>query len=273
MTPVLKFDSPVVRLAIADDTAPPFEAVQEGWVVRETFRPRAYLFKGDKYGAYQISLEHQIEDGEDAGNAYIEGRFLAQDLDHMCIYATGRPLRQRNVDEFMSPVFPPQGWTSNGESVLEADDWALMTTSVSNASLYRREPTLPLKAILAALAAYRATDDLTLKIASLHFEAFTTESNEGPYLLLAQAVEVIRNLLVGKPLPSPVTTHFKRSSPEWLYKMSNYRSNTRHPATKRPQVDLHPRMDLQEEADFLHDADVLARYVVSDRLGVPFVIS
>jgi hypothetical protein len=146
-------------------------------------------------------------------------------------------------------------------------------TSFSKIPPYRQEPQLPLESILSVLAAYGASDDVTSNLASLHFDALTTDSNERSYLFLAQAVEVMRSLLRdGKALPGEVTDLFKRASPGWLYTMANYRSSTRHPATKRLPVSLHPEMDPQEQADFLHDADLLARYVVSERLRVPFVV-
>jgi hypothetical protein len=30
-------------------------------------------------------------------------------------------------------------------------------------------------------------------------------------------------------------------------------------------------MSLEEESDFVHDADLLTRYVVANRLGIPFI--
>jgi len=276
MAPPLLFTSPIIRLAVDDESAPRFQTVNEGWMIREEYTPRKFRFQGEDYGAYTVVMERELKKGDDAGGVFIHGRFLAQDLDHMSMYATERPLRQRSIDEFFGPVFPPSGWTSNGESVLAADDWRLMTTPFSTGSLYRREPRLPLRSIVAALTAYQATDPITFTVASLHFEAFTTESARGPFLLLAQALEVIRNLMRGGPtgaglvIPDSVTARLTRSL-DWVFEISNTRSNTRHPATRRPAVSLHPEMGPSEQKDFLHDADLLARYVVSVRLGVPFV--
>ena len=252
--------------------AQPLESVTEGWTVREAFVPDRYRYNGEPCGAYQISIENDVNTSqEDPGNTYIHGRYLAQDLDHMSIYATGQPLRERNVDAFMSPIFPPAGWTSNGESVLAADDWALMTTGVSSVSQHRRLPTLPLRAILTTLQAYRATDEVTYRLASLHFEALTTELADGPYLLLAQTVEVMRNLGIETTIPDDVRKLLNRGSPQWLREIANTRRSTRHPARRGASPGLHPEMSLEEESDFVYDADLLTRYVVSNRLGVPFV--
>ncbi len=273
----LTFSSPILRLAI-DGEPSPYQEVVDYWLVRETFQPNAFRFDGRPYGAYQVFLEQELAEYEDRGSAYIYGHYLAQDIDHLCVYVTGLPLRNRTFDEFMQPLLPARGWATNAAEVLGPKEWGLLTSSTEwGTSPYRQHPELPLRAIVSALTAYRQADDLTFALATFHFEALTTTSRGGPSLFFAHAVEIIRALLPGRgpdakqsQLPPAVVGQLRRPL-NWLFGISNTRRSTRHPITKTPAVALHPDMAAEEESDFLHDADLLSRYVVATRLSLPTV--
>jgi len=274
----LVFQSPVVRLRLLED-AEPFSTSLDNWGISETFEPGRFRHEREYYGAYQLLLRHSLQATEDPGNAYIYGCFLARSLDRICTYSTGLPLSARGYDLFLTPTNPPPEWKSNAAEIIPGPDWSLLQNRISYGPFYRTMPRFPLKASVEALLALAQSDELVAQLCSYHLEALSTTEQDLHLLLLAQGLEIAKELLPGnsasgkqKKLPDAVSVRCHKTL-SWLFGMAQQRRETRHSIDKRGVLTLKPPFAIEEEDDFLHDANLVIQHVVSQQLKIPLVIN
>lgn len=275
---IVRITSPELRLRPLEPSPALCTSIDE-WEVAERFRERRYWYNNDPYGSYHLELTRVVPPDEDPGNVYIEGCYLAQRLDQVWVYSTGLRLGVRGFDLFLSPIQPPPDWSSNGAEVIPEDDWSLLSSRISSGPTHRTTPHLPLAASLEALRAFDMADEVTDKLSSFHLAALTTTEADVHFLLLAQGLEIARELLPGasaqekhQTLPEGLRTRLHHDI-NWLFGIANQRRQTRHSIDKRSGVTLKPSLSDEEEAVFVHDANLLLQYVVSVRLNIPFVVN
>jgi hypothetical protein len=276
---LLRFTSPILYLRVADKEIEAFSTTFDGWTISESYGGATQFYEGEPYWAYQVTIERESPPEVDLGNDYIQGCHLAQDLDRVWTYSTGLPLSPPGFDIFLPPVNPPPGWTSNGSIVVPGEDWSILQSREPSRHTHLTLPRLPLKASVHALEAYYQADELTAQLCSFHFGSLTTTEPDLHFLLLAQGLEIARELLPGPDanakqnvLPSAVQKALKRGL-NWLFEASHRRRQTRHSITKVPTLGLHPPLDESEERDFIHDSLLVLQAVAAARLGLPLVIN
>jgi hypothetical protein len=141
---------------------------------------------------------------------------------------------------------------------------------------WRTSSRFPLQTLVAGVAGYRSSDELTRAIIDFHFEGTMSETLNGPEFLFAKALDIVREILPGKTdeqkensLPADLRETLTHSL-HWLFEVANTRRDTRHPITKRP-LSLHPAMTGAEKLAYLRNTDAVLRGVVCHRLSIPYV--
>jgi hypothetical protein len=255
----------------------PYAEVFRGWDLRELTEGGVQWWAGEPFGSYRVALSRQVEDAHDAGMDFIQGCYIARDINRFYAYATGRILNDAGLPSLALDVRPPEGWVTNGAEVIDKSDWDILHSGSTSTPDFRVLPRFPLASVISIMEAYYKTDDLTWALVDHHLAGISTREDDTHHLLLAKALEIARELLPGASniakaaaLPVYVRDRLKRPF-AWLFEASNMRRQTRHPITKLPSLELHPSFEPDEERDFSHDADIVLRYVAVKRLNAPFV--
>jgi hypothetical protein len=273
---VLKFTSPAILLDVLEESKE-HSMIVDQWAISE----RRFLGARENppvTGNYRVELERELAAGEDTGNAFIEGEYLAHALERAWLYGTGAMLWGHGYKYFLHPARLPHGWTSNAEAVIPEDSWKLLSDGSYLGSLRRTAPTLPLEHCLAVLFALTEANDVALQLVTYHVGAVTSLDADLTFLLFAQGLEIGRSLINGRTkadkietLPKFVSDRLPRDL-DWYFEASNQRRQTRHAIDKRGAIALKPDFDEEEGNDFVAGANVLLHYLVTLALGIPLIL-
>jgi len=273
---VLRLTSPSILLDVLEESEEHSKVVDD-WSIseRRSFGTRE---QPPVIGNYRVTLERELRAGEDAGNAFIHGDYLAHALERAWLYGTGAMLSGHGYKYFLHPAQLPPSWTSNAEEVLAEDSWKLLSEGAYAGPLRRTAPRLPLEQCIAVLFALSEANDVVIQLVTYHVGAVTSRDPDLTFLLFAQGLEMGKSLIRGKSksdkvksLPGFVSERLPRDL-DWYFEASNQRRQTRHAIDKRGAVVLKPDFDDDEGTDFVDGANILLHYLVTSQLGIPLII-
>ncbi len=245
------------------------------WEVSERLADRPSSVEGKPFRDYQVVLQRQPKLGEDVGSLYIHGCYLAKAVDRAWGYATGRLLGSRGYDLFLSPLGPPNEWASNGPAAVPDGDWRILQSRLSTEVRTLQVATLPLRRALTILKGIVSSTDVLQQLAGYHYGALVTTDEELHFLLFAQAIDIVREMLRGRSaqdkegqLPRAVREQLHHPL-NHLFELCQQRRQTRHAIDKQQDLRLKPDLTHEEADAFQHDANLLISFVVTRELGVP----
>jgi hypothetical protein len=248
-------------------------------LVRETLAERPQWIEGHLCRDYRVVLERTPRRGEDEGSLFIRGCYLASAIDRACGYATGSLLGSRGYDLFLTPLRPPDEWESDAASIIPRGDWELLQSRVSTAPPTREfSAGLPLQRAVSILRGIVKADDILQQLCAYHYGALITTDGELHFLLFAQAMEIVRELLPGASAPTKeagipkfVRERMKCSLNKTL-EICQQRRQTRHAIDKKEGLRIKPDIGDEEGDAFQHDANLLISFVVTRSLGFPLAV-
>jgi signal transduction histidine kinase len=232
-----------------------------------------------KVRPYGLRIETLVSTEEEARERHGEALKLADDLNTVWAYVAGVPLfSNRLVLEFPKS---PSGWRSNFKtlegSLPTAQPMKILGYKISAGRYLMPLPYWPLQDALAAVLAYRSTNDSVRLLIGLHHGAMNESGSESGLFLFAKALELARVMLPGlndnqrQAALSTDVRHELRQSLHWLYGIANERLEIRH-VVNRKRTGLLPRLKANERTDFMKDSDLVIRGVVERELRIRLVI-
>jgi hypothetical protein len=252
------------------------------WTLRESYRPSNPAFPDGSIGRYWLTVQREIGAQENVATMRYEGIRLLERIERLWPLAVGVAMGRGSLGPKLRLLTEPTGWTSNHERLNVAVNSARGHTSLSVGQLNNRTwfkaDWLPLPRVVEALVGYDTADDLTKELTELLYAAYTSNSSRARVVLLAKALEIVREMLPGRTdaqreraLPDGIREAMTQDLHS-LFWRSNSRRETRHPITRVPTLALHPAMEAKEHAAFLKDADTVIRAVACTRLGMGVVV-
>jgi hypothetical protein len=240
---VLRIDSSPRMFGLLQP-AEPMSASVGHWTVRELYTPNVHHGIHPRLGSYQVVLEAEVDLPAEVEDRFSEGVEIAEQLEHLWLYATGSTLHGNGFSLALANVEPPGRWQSNVKEVRRAAQARhfRITGEVSVQSRHwHLGSMLPLRSALKVRNKYALADDITRALAGLHYHAHTARALEEGAFLLAKALELVRKILPGRTdlqreasLPAQVRASLELSL-HALYDLSNTRFDTRH-AARRTEV-------------------------------------
>ena len=258
----------------------PASVVFDGWTFTELYEPGVHVDVRPGLGRYRLELSRAVASVDEFWHLEPEGIHLLEDLQRVWAYAWGTPMHSSGFGIFLSILRAPDGWSSNGDELCEAlqrerGGLIVKGRGTSTSRHWRYAPQFPLRRAVQALRWYRAAseDNPVRELIHLHYRAHVINDSEGPPLILAKALEIVRELLPGKTtaekqaaLPPGVESLLSYPLNQ-LFNLQQNRRETRH-AVVRTGAELHPPMDGVEGLAFLKSADLVVNAVVAERLGL-----
>lgn len=261
--------------------AEPHSASIGRWTVRELYIPHVHDDVHPGLGSYQVVLEAEVDTPSEVENRFSEGVDIAEQLEHLWLYAAGLTLHGNGFSLSLASLEPPKKWRTNVKEVRRAAQARHLRIS-GEVSFQTRHwhfrSFLPLRPALKVRENYAVADDITRALAGLHYDAHTARKFEERAFHLAKALELVRKVLPGHTdeqkeasLPADIRSCLEIDL-HALYDLSNSRFDTRHAAARSATPALYPRMTDEELLKFLRSADTVVRAVVCDRLDVDQVV-
>jgi hypothetical protein len=282
---VLRFESSIVHYGVSSDEEPNSGQVGQ-LIVRELYNPSTDPELPPGVCNYQVIIEATVSTREEGWKAKSEAFKLVEELDRAWVYVCGRPLHPVHMELCFIEV--PEGWSTNAKEVdvrlTPAEGGIYGTIEVGKSQHWMQLPFFPLSEALKVREALKVASEVTLALRDLHYGALKSLDGHGKLFLLAQALELSRELLPGKKdeareksLPENVRSALSKEF-TWLFNMSNQRSDLRHIVNKKAkkgakkELQLHPRMTTEEYTAFIKDADLVIRSIVCQQIGRPAFI-
>jgi hypothetical protein len=274
----LVFTSKALMMGLLEHDEPA-SVTFEGWTFTELYEPDAHAEVRPGLGRYRLELSRAVSSIDEFWRLEPEGIHLLEDLQRVWAYAWGTPMHSSGFGVFLSIVRAPDGWLSNGDQLcedLQRERGGLIVggRGTSTSRHWRYAPQFPLRRALQALRWYRDTseDNAVRELIQLHYRAHVVNDPDGPALILAKALDIVRELLPGETdakkqtaLPAGVEGLLAYPLHE-LFNLANNRRETRHPVVQG-EAALHPPL-AGEGLGFLKSADLVVNAVASERLGL-----
>ena len=243
------------------------------------------------HGEYTITISKNVNTRDELGDTTMELYELATNLNKLITYVIGRPLNQRTNDFFGSkrviiPFNKVDGWKSNYQELsrtltkLENPDQNLFA-EISSGNLLHwstcKKP--PLRDLIQILRNYELATLPFKTLIRFHTLALFHE-RDVKYLLISKALEIAKELLPVPgntsssfiKLPEDIRSEFKNKNISWLFKMSNFRFETRHIIDKKSSSGFHDNMDDEEYYDFMFLSDFLIFYMIRNEFGLDPIV-